>query len=72
MRFAPEYVTCVLTDNFEDAKDHLQAPLMAGAPISLLPGRGRFNRGARSSNQTARTALSVGEIRKRLGVREVA
>ena len=28
MRFAPEYVTHVLTDNFEDAKTHLLAPLM--------------------------------------------
>jgi len=43
----------------------------SGAPISLLAGRGTFNRGARSSNQTARTTLSVGEIRKLLGVREV-
>jgi hypothetical protein len=43
----------------------------SGAPISLLAGRGTFNRGARSSSQTARTTLSVGEIRKLLGVREV-
>lgn len=29
MRFAPEYVRHVLTDNFEDAKRHLLAPLMS-------------------------------------------
>ena len=29
MRFAPEYVSNVLTDNFEDAKELLLAPLMA-------------------------------------------
>ncbi len=29
MRFAPEYVSSVLTDNFEDAKQLLLAPLMA-------------------------------------------
>src|SRR5437773_6303124 len=29
MRFAPEYVTYVLNENFEDAKELLLAPLMA-------------------------------------------
>src|SRR5262245_60895500 len=29
MRFDPEYVEHVLTDNFEDAKTHFLAPLMA-------------------------------------------
>src|SRR4051812_9343081 len=29
MRFAPEYVTCVLNENFEDAKELLLSPLMA-------------------------------------------
>lgn len=29
MRFAPEYVACVLNENFEDAKNELLAPLMA-------------------------------------------
>src|SRR5881394_4090315 len=29
MRFAPEYVTCVLNENFEDAKAQLLAPMMA-------------------------------------------
>jgi hypothetical protein len=43
----------------------------SGSPISLVARRGTFNRTGRSSNQTARTALSVGAIRKLLGVREV-
>src|SRR5438094_10411828 len=29
MRFAPEYVTSVLNDNFEDAKELFLSPLMA-------------------------------------------
>ena len=29
MRFAPEYVTYVLNENFEDAKELFLAPLMA-------------------------------------------
>ena len=29
MKFAPEYVTNVLNDNFEDAKELLLSPLMA-------------------------------------------
>jgi argininosuccinate lyase len=29
MRFAPEYVACVLSENFEDAKAHFLSPLMA-------------------------------------------
>src|SRR6185503_18083001 len=29
MKFAPEYVTFVLNENFEDAKEHLLSPLMA-------------------------------------------
>ena len=29
MRFAPEYVACVLNENFEDAKAMFVAPLMA-------------------------------------------
>ena len=29
MRFAPEYVACVLNENFEDAKTLLLSPMMA-------------------------------------------
>jgi hypothetical protein len=43
----------------------------SGAPISLLAGRGTFNRAGRSSSQTARTSLSAREIKNLLGVREV-
>ena len=28
MKFAPEYVTCVLNENFEDAKAQFLEPLM--------------------------------------------
>lgn len=42
----------------------------SGSPISILARRGTFNRTARSSRQTARTALSAGDLKKLLGVRE--
>ena len=32
MRFAPEYITYVLNENFEDAKRLFVAPLMAPRP----------------------------------------
>src|SRR6185436_11895155 len=41
----------------------------SGAPISLLAQRGTFNRTSRSYNQTPRTSLSAGSLRKLLGVR---
>jgi argininosuccinate lyase len=42
MRFDPEYVEQVLTDNFEDAKTHFLAPLMAihYAHLLMLVERG--------------------------------
>jgi hypothetical protein len=43
----------------------------SGAPISILAQRGTFNRTARSFAQTARTSLSMKELKKLLGVREV-
>ena len=43
----------------------------SGAPISILAKRGTFNRTARSFAQTARTSLSMKELKKLLGVREV-
>jgi hypothetical protein len=43
----------------------------SGAPISILARRGTFNRTARSFAQTARTSLSMKELKKLLGVREV-
>ena len=42
----------------------------SGSPISILARRGTFNRTARSSRQTARTALSAGDLKKLLGIRE--
>lgn len=56
MRFAPEYVTHVLTDNFEDAKTFLLAPLMSihYAHLVMLTERGIL---ARADARVLRTAL---------------
>jgi hypothetical protein len=43
----------------------------SGAPISILAQRGTFNRTARSFAQTARTSLSMKELKKLVGVRKV-
>ena len=43
----------------------------SGAPMSILAKRGTFNRTARSFAQTARTNLSMKELKKLLGVREI-
>jgi len=40
----------------------------SGAPISILAGRGTFNRVGRSSAQTAQTALDVDALKRLLGV----
>src|SRR5450755_2939224 len=42
MKFAPEYVTCVLNENFEDAKTFLLSPMMAinYAHLVMLAARG--------------------------------
>jgi len=39
MGFSPEYIACVLNENFEDAKAQFLSPLMAihYAPWSCLP-----------------------------------
>ena len=41
MRFSPEYVACVLSENFEDAKRFFLAPLMAihSAHLVMLADR---------------------------------
>ena len=46
MRFAPEFVSCVLNENFEDAKTFLLAPLMAihYAHLTMLVERGIVGR----------------------------
>ena len=42
MTFAPEYVTCVLNENFEDAKALFLSPLMAihHAHLVMLTAQG--------------------------------
>ena len=56
MRFAPEYIACVLNDNFEDAKAELLSPLMAiqYAHLVMLAGRGIVSR---TDAHTIREAL---------------
>ena len=50
MRFAPEYVSNVLTDNFEDAKALLLTPLMAihHAHLVMLTEQGIVSIGRRA------------------------
>ena len=50
MRFAPEYVSSVLTDNFEDAKALLLTPLMAihHAHLVMLAEQGIVSSGRRT------------------------
>ena len=76
MRFAPEYVTHVLTDNFEDAKTLLLAPLMSihYAHLVMLTERDFVSRAdARvlrtaldgiSADLAAATAVLKGEVRR--------
>ncbi|HEV8486934.1 MAG TPA: TonB-dependent receptor [Blastocatellia bacterium] len=43
----------------------------SGAPISILSGRGTFNRGGRSGNNGANTGLSAAEIKALFGIRKL-
>src|SRR5205809_898604 len=54
MRFAPEYVACVLNENFEDAKALLLAPMMAinYAHLVMLDVQGIVPREAARSRRT--------------------
>lgn len=44
----------------------------SGAPISILSGRGTFNRGGRSGGNPAVSSLSPSEIKKLFGIRKMA
>lgn len=65
MRFAPEYVTHVLTDNFEDAKAHLLAPLMSihYAHLVMLTECGILSRDDARTLRTALDAISQDDVR---------
>jgi argininosuccinate lyase len=65
MPFAPEYVTCVLAENFEDAKALFLEPLLAihRAHLVMLAERGIVSRVDARTIRDALDRLPVGEIR---------
>ena len=67
MRFSPEYVACVLNDNFEDAKALFLAPLMRihYAHLVMLTERGIVTRDRSAGDSRRRsTAISMDDVRK--------
>src|SRR3954449_6813004 len=65
MRFAPEYVTCVLNENFEDAKSLLLSPMMAinYAHLVMLEAQGIVPRDAAHALRVALDGVSQDAIR---------
>src|SRR4029453_11726685 len=66
MAFAPEYVKCVLNENFEDAKAQFLAPLMAihYAHLVMLAERGIGPRVAAASVRDALDMIPVEDVRR--------
>jgi argininosuccinate lyase len=66
MRFAPEYVTYVLNENFEDAKALFLSPLMAihYAHLVMLAERGIVSPSDAHAIRVALDSVSTDEIRK--------
>src|SRR6059036_2810848 len=66
MKFAPEYVTCVLNENFEDAKELLLSPLMAihYAHLVMLAAQGIVSAADARVLRQALDAISQDEIRR--------
>jgi argininosuccinate lyase len=66
MKFAPEYVSCVLNENFEDAKAQFLLPLMAihRAHLVMLAECGILPRGDARAIRDALDAISLEEIRR--------
>jgi argininosuccinate lyase len=64
--FAPEYISCVLTDNYEDAKTHFLAPLRAihYAHLVMLADRGIVTASDAHALRQALDAVSQDDIRK--------
>jgi argininosuccinate lyase len=64
--FAPEYIACVLTDNYEDAKTHFLAPLRAihYAHLVMLADRGIVTASDAHALRQALDAVSHDDIRK--------
>src|SRR5581483_4685567 len=65
MRFAPEYVTYVLNENFEDAKALFLAPLMAihYAHLVMLAAQGIVSREDAHAIRDALDAVSQADVR---------
>ena len=65
MKFAPEYVTCVLNENFEDAKAQFLSPLMAihYAHLVMLVERGIMPREDAVLVRRALDGISEAEVR---------
>ncbi|HZA33572.1 MAG TPA: lyase family protein, partial [Vicinamibacterales bacterium] len=65
MKFAPEYVNCVLTDNFEDAKALFLSPLMAihHAHLVMLAETDIVSREDAHRIREALDAVSLDEVR---------
>jgi argininosuccinate lyase len=65
MRFAPEYVSSVLTDNFEDAKASLLAPLMAihYAHLVMLAEQGIVSAADARTLRSALQGISLDHVR---------
>jgi argininosuccinate lyase len=66
MRFAPEYITCVLNENFEDAKALFLAPLMAihHAHLVMLVECGIVDRQDGRTLAAALGAIPVPDVRQ--------
>src|SRR5690242_19899492 len=66
MRFAPEYVTYVLNENFEDAKRLLLAPMMAinYAHLVMLAQQGIVSAGDAHKIRVALDGVSLDDVRR--------
>ena len=66
MKFAPEYVTCVLNENFEDAKAQLLSPMMAinYAHLVMLAAQGIVSAGEARTLRDALDSVSQDAIRQ--------
>jgi argininosuccinate lyase len=63
--FAPEYISCVLNDNFEDAKELFLSPLMAihYAHLAMLASQGIVSREDAHAIREALDAISLDRVR---------
>jgi argininosuccinate lyase len=66
MKFAPEYVSCVLNENFEDAKAQFLSPLIAihHAHLVMLAEQGIVPRVEAAALRDALGSISVDEVRR--------